>query len=218
MWMGRARVSGWYASAGDDRAPVDGVGAPLPWWALPAIEWIGSVLRPDDVVLEWGSGNSTLWLAARARRVVAIEHDTAWADRIRDDLPATAELWVHPVVGGAGTTGSADQPYVQAGTLVDSTVMVIDGMARTECAALAVESIGDGLVILDNADMQPAAHGLLTNAGLDRIDFVGSPPGESLVEATSAFSRNLLGWCRRAGPPRSWPPMLDPSWRWEATA
>lgn len=45
-----------------------------PWWTGGAVALADRWLTRDDVVVEFGSGRSTKWLAERAARVVSIEH------------------------------------------------------------------------------------------------------------------------------------------------
>ena len=40
-------------------------------------------LRSTDHGLEWGSGRSTTWLAARVAHLVAVEHDPTWHTRVK---------------------------------------------------------------------------------------------------------------------------------------
>jgi hypothetical protein len=47
---------------------------------------LDSWLRPTDRGLEWGSGRSTTWLAARVAHLVVVEHDCGWHTRIQREL------------------------------------------------------------------------------------------------------------------------------------
>jgi hypothetical protein len=47
---------------------------------------LDSWLRPTDRGLEWGSGRSTTWLAARVAHLVVVEHDCGWHARIQREL------------------------------------------------------------------------------------------------------------------------------------
>lgn len=50
-----------------------------PRWADDAVDWLDAQLGEEHSVLEWGSGDSTLWLASRAGRVTAVEHSQLWS-------------------------------------------------------------------------------------------------------------------------------------------
>ena len=214
LLLAYARRNGWYDSAGRHRGPVDGAGEPLPWWTLPSIEWLGSVLSPTDKVFEFGCGHSTLWLARRVMSVTAVEHNEAWHKRISSDLPANATVRHQNNFGNGGVkSGDQTSPYVRELEGRDVNVVIVDGMARTQCAALASETIRDGLIVLDNVDTQTAAYDLLRSAGLRCIDFVGLAPGEPSPTCTSVFSRDISTWLDRGSPP-PWPKVLDATWYW----
>jgi predicted O-methyltransferase YrrM len=52
---------------------------PQPWMSHRAVSHLARVLRPDQRLLELGSGTSTVWYAAHVAEVVSIEDDPAWA-------------------------------------------------------------------------------------------------------------------------------------------
>lgn len=60
--------------------------APLPIINKTAIELLDSLLREDMKILEFGSGNSTLFLAQRCHNVVSIEHNRGWFEKISAGL------------------------------------------------------------------------------------------------------------------------------------
>lgn len=60
------RVRGWLAEE-------------TPWYTLGAQEWLRNNLGPDDRVLEYGGGKSTLFFARRAGQVTTVEASPSWA-------------------------------------------------------------------------------------------------------------------------------------------
>lgn len=42
------------------------------------IALIESYLEPTDVMMEWGSGRSTLWYSQFVKEYYSIEHDKGW--------------------------------------------------------------------------------------------------------------------------------------------
>lgn len=50
----------------------------LPWWPYPAIEHIARLITRDSILLEYGIGMSTLWLAERGGTVYGIEDAPEW--------------------------------------------------------------------------------------------------------------------------------------------
>jgi len=146
---------------------VDGLGAlDLPWWTFDSADQVAAYLgeHPGARVFEWGSGASTLWLAARAGSVHSVEHHAGWAAQLSPRLPDNVTLRVvepvvsaHPSVASAkpGHAGLDFADYVAAIDDVDGTfdVVVIDGRAREACLARAVERLSPvGIIVFDNVD------------------------------------------------------------------
>src|ERR1041384_8140168 len=51
-----------------------------------AITQLESMLRPDHVGVEWGSGNTTRWFAKRTRHLTSFETDPAYYERVAASL------------------------------------------------------------------------------------------------------------------------------------
>ncbi|MGZ6148207.1 MAG: hypothetical protein ACXWNP_19785, partial [Vulcanimicrobiaceae bacterium] len=62
---------------------VDERGNPIPWYTYPAIEFLTNLDFSKKSVLEYGSGNSSLWWARRSLRTAAIEDDKAWYEKVK---------------------------------------------------------------------------------------------------------------------------------------
>jgi hypothetical protein len=72
--------------------PVDTDKQPLPWWTYPAIDFMATLVKPDFRVFEYGGGHSTLWWSARVAKVITVDHDRAWVDKISPSLKAPHEM------------------------------------------------------------------------------------------------------------------------------
>ncbi len=157
-------VRSWFAIYDlDDLLVLD-----VPWWTFDASDGVADFLRrrPGAHAFEWGSGASTVWLARRCRGVVSVEHDAAWAERVRPALPGTVSLRLvepEPATPGPGSVVSAKpgfsgldfRAYVAAIDRVPRLfdLIVIDGRAREACLDRAVERLADGgLIVLDNVE------------------------------------------------------------------
>jgi hypothetical protein len=135
-----------------------------PWWNLRAIAFLAEHLPAQARVFEWGSGGSTVWLCGRGARVISIESDTSWAQRVRDRCPS-AEIRLIP---GALSGRRRSEPqladggrhffdeYVEAiDAYNDCTfdVIIIDGVCRSDCAMQAAPKLKrDGLAIIDDSN------------------------------------------------------------------
>jgi predicted O-methyltransferase YrrM len=111
---------------------------PSPNFATGAIEFLAQALKPTDVMLEYGSGYSTAWFGKRVAKLISIEHDQAWYERVRMDLAAQrlTNVELRLLTGGGAVTGAA--PGIGANYLLplseylpDSFDVVLnDGFAR----------------------------------------------------------------------------------------
>lgn len=121
-----------------------------PWLSRQAAAFLSERLRPTDVVVEWGAGRSTVWLARRVGSLVSIEHSRAWHDRVEVMLCAggidNGDLRYVPV--------DDDQAYLAPDVPDESCDLVlIDGVLRDRCAVRACRLIKPGgMVAVDNAN------------------------------------------------------------------
>jgi hypothetical protein len=183
--------SGWFESVKQQR-PVDRKKNPLPWYTYPAIAYLAARDFSGLSVFEFGSGGSTLWWAARARQVTAVEHHPAWVEEMRPQLPENV-TYIHRelVYGGDYCRTAADQ-----GGPFD--VIVVDGRDRVNCALHSLETLSErGVIIWDNSERSRYEPGYrhLAQAGFRRVDFEGHGPINATSWMTSIFYRdgNCLG-------------------------
>ena len=190
---------------------VDANGDPIPWYTYPAIEFLRQLDFSNRSVFEYGSGNSTLFWAARAARVVTVEDDEQWSEELRAKVPATCAVLVEPDLRN----------------FVDSIhrypegfdVIVVDGPARGrtrfKCAAAALQHLKPGgMIILDNADWLPDSAALLRDADLLQVDMSGFfPIGDHTQTTSFFFHRESRFRAREARQPA--PAVGAVLWDWE---
>jgi len=157
---------------------VDKKGNPIPWYTYPAIDFLLSRDYRDKSILEFGSGQSTLWWAARAKFVLSLEEDPYWFAEISKRVPRNVEIYQVP--GGV----EAVEKLVQSlGMKFD--VIIIDGGPRRKLVALSFQYLAPrGVIILDNAE----GYGFYEEIRVRecrRIDFFGFAPGVVLRHCTS---------------------------------
>lgn len=159
---------------------VDRAGNPIPWYTYPATEYLKQLDLSDKTVFEYGSGNSTLFWAARARKVVSIENDRTWFDKIRTQAPSNVEYILR----------DEEAAYLDA---IDAyphsfDIIVIDGSYRFECAKKALCKLSKGgFIILDNSDWMEDTTELLRAADLIEVDMSGFGPINGYTWTTSFF-------------------------------
>lgn len=102
-------------------------------------------IRRTDRVFEWGAGSSTLWLAARCRRLTSVEHNPFVTRTLLQVLPDNVSLLhippEHPFSDAKGGDGDLDtfRSYTEAYTGKGIDVVLIDGRARVACARQVAE-------------------------------------------------------------------------------
>jgi len=128
-----------------------------PWITRDAIRLLDSLLRADDVGLEYGSGGSTVWLAQRTRSVTAVEAYAYWGSYTQARLDAAgitnAELLLIE-----GERGSAEHraAYVGAKPELEPRSLdyvFVDGDYRGPAMLRGIDLLKPGgLLILDNSN------------------------------------------------------------------
>ena len=159
---------------------IDASGRPIPWYTYPASEFIGQLDFRDRSVFEYGSGNSTLFWSGIARRVVSVEHERHWFERMRTIAPANCEMRFADDADG----------YVDAIKRTGETfdVIIIDGQSRLRCAPVAADALREGgLIILDNSDWFPRTSAALRARDLIEVDMSGFGPINDYTSTTSFY-------------------------------
>jgi len=170
--------------------PLDRDGQPIPWFTYPALEYLNQLDFRKKTIFEFGAGNSTLFWSNRAARVVSVESDRAWYERIRSQLAPNCELHLvqDPAKYPAFITDGPD----------DFDVIVVDGLKRRECCAAALQRLRPGgLVILDNADWHSGGAAVLRSGGLLEVDMAGFGPIAWFTTTTSFFFHREFDFPRR---------------------
>lgn len=171
-------------------------GRAVPWYTYPAIDFLRTRDFSTKRILEFGSGQSTLWWSERAHQVVSVEEDLAWASYVEGRKGGNVVLQHIPVPANLDRslrTGIAalDVKHVEpvqdflrsVGGKYD--VIIIDGHMRPELLMIAFDWLKpSGAIILDNAE---GYHfwDILQGRGCRRFDFFGFAPGVSKQHCTA---------------------------------
>jgi len=164
---------------------IDKNKTPIPWYTYPAIEYLMQMDFSNKTVFEYGSGNSTCFWARRSERIVAVEDDKNWHEKIKGQLPAHAEYHL---------IEDRDR-YIKSinGCPNAFDIIIIDGNYRYECAREALSKLrDDGFIILDNSDWHETTSELLRSSDLIEVDMSGFGPINGYTWTTSFyFTRNV---------------------------
>lgn len=104
-------------------------------------------IQPKHHVLEYGSGESTLQLSKLCDKIVTVEHQAEWYQKLKERLPDNCTSLYYPpnqeYVEGTDC-GSMEQffDYVHAPlSYAPFDIILIDGRARVACASLTKKLI-----------------------------------------------------------------------------
>jgi hypothetical protein len=181
---------GWF-KAFDSKSAVDANGEAIPWVTYSFIDFIKERLNKQLTIFEYGSGSSTIFYAKRVSRVVSVEHDEAWYQKIVSDKPANAEMIFTKLERGG--------EYAKKAALLNEKfdVIIVDGRDRINCCKNSINALTEkGVLILDDSerDVYKEARVFLKDAGFKELSFSGISPGLFYLKSTSVFykSENCL--------------------------
>jgi SAM-dependent methyltransferase len=177
---------GWFRSF-DAKIAMDADGNPIPWVTYPFIDFIKERIKKQHTVFEFGSGNSTLFYAKYAGKVVSVEHDKQWFEKISKDTPENSEMIFCELVYG----GDYCRMPVNRGEKFD--LVIIDGRDRVNCCEQAIGALSpNGVVVLDNSERPAYKPGIefLVDKGFKHLSFSGIVPGLFYRVTTSVFYKD----------------------------
>jgi len=178
--------TGWFESFKSGE-PVDADLKPIPWFTYSAIDLLKERLNNNLRLLEFGSGNSTLFFAERTKKIISLEHNKDWHQKVFSKLHENVEL----IYTSSATDKDYLQPLVENNLKFD--VIIIDGLFRNECIMSSIHHLSErGVIILDDSERDVYAEGItiLLNNGFKRLDFSGIAPGIFFRKCTTIFYKN----------------------------
>jgi hypothetical protein len=128
----------------------------LPHITQDALRIIEARIGASDRGIEWGSGSSTVWLAARCGHLISVEHDRTWFEKIHNRLKSKglAEKVDYRLSEWSPVTRLPASYVGVAEEIEDHSLnfCFIDGRKRDECALASLRVLKPGgLLILDDA-------------------------------------------------------------------
>lgn len=171
------------------RVAVSRHGEPIPWYSYPCTDFLRRRPFHGKTVLEFGGGQSTLWWAKRASKVVTFEGDRNWLERLQRQVPENVELYHVAATDGAACVERV-AAVLRGRPEATYDVIIIDGLHRFDLIDIATERLsGDGMIICDDADGYNF-HGGFARRALNRVDFYGHVPGGAFPHVTSIYFPN----------------------------
>jgi hypothetical protein len=176
---------GWF-NAFENKFPVDEHNNPIPWVTYSFIDFVQDRLKKEHTVFEFGSGNSTFFYAKYAKKVVSVEHDKEWFDKIVQSKPGNSQMIFCELV--------YDGEYCRIPLTLKEKfdIIIVDGRDRVNCCKQAIDAVSDaGIIVLDDSEREGYNEGMdfLKSKGYKQLSFSGISPGLFYRKATSIFYR-----------------------------
>lgn len=158
-----------------------------PWFGISMVDLLKKHLNKSLSVFEWGSGNSTLFWSEHVKKVVSVEYDKKWHEKLLEVVPDNVLLKYCEL--------EYDGEYCRLILKEDGEfdIILIDGRDRVRCALNAVSKLKeDGIIIWDDSERKIYKPGIefLKEKGFKQLELssigYGSPGAEQF---TSIFYR-----------------------------
>lgn len=132
----------------------------LPWISYDAISYFKSHLNKNSVVLEFGSGMSTIWYARHSAKVYSVEDNAEgggrWYQQMSDQFDHLGITNVQYLLA------KSKAEYINFGMHLNTKfdLIMVDGSFRSECVANSLNLLADGgFFYLDNSDKHSGPDG-----------------------------------------------------------
>lgn len=157
----------------------------MPMVTLPFLDWLNSYDWSNHEYIEFGSGNSTNYMAERFSTVDTIENNKAYFNKIKDTKASNVEAFNFPTM---------DIELGQYSLVINyNTVVMIDSDTNRFLTTTFLFKKGKpNLIFLDNSEWYPNTCKAIYNQGYVEIPFWGlrTEPDKDIEKCTSVFIKN----------------------------
>lgn len=173
----------WFR-AYETKTSIDENNIPVPWVTYSFIDFIKSRINTTHSIFEYGSGNSTIFYAGKAKSVTSVEHDKSWYETVTNLKLPNAEI----LFCALKENGEYCRKAVSTNRKYH--IIIVDGRDRVNCCKYALQALTeDGVLILDDSERPyyEEAIDFLKQSGFKHIPFSGMAPGTIQSKCTSVF-------------------------------
>jgi len=162
-----------------EKIPVDNMGNSIPWFTYSAIEYIDQLDLSTSDILEWGCGASSEYFQKKAKKLVSIEHNKDWYQKMKGLFLGENKIILADEVDYIDCTYNLNTEF---------DLIVVDGIMRKECMEAAKDLVKyDGIIILDNSDRYPDICKHMRESDYIQIDMHGIGPINCYGWTTTLF-------------------------------
>lgn len=169
----------------------------IPWMNYPVIEFLKERLTSDLLVFEYGSGASTIFFAKRVKKIISVEYDKEWYEKVKiilsEENTNNAKLLFQKL------TPNYPLAIKNLGKNQAFDIVIIDGRERVKCAQTALKFLSQkGVLIFDDSYRKEYKLGIdyYLNLGFKKLTFKGLKPtsfgtGETVILYKSENCLNI---------------------------
>ncbi|MFW5803807.1 MAG: FkbM family methyltransferase [bacterium] len=181
--------TGWINSV-KLKMPINKENKPIPWFSFSFNDFIETRLNKTLKVFEYGSGNSTLYIAPKVNSIKSIEYDKNWMNYLKKNAPHNSEI-----IYCSYDNNNKNGEYCR---IINSTnekydIIIIDGRDRVNCCKNSIHNLSPfGVIIFDDsheAKYEPIFN-FLKDQSFKHIDFSGLGSGYIHKKRTTLFYRS----------------------------
>ena len=187
----------------------------MPWYVFKAINYLEKILFQNAIVFEYGSGGSTLFFAERAKKVISLEHDSFWSERIKEillkkniknvtyiteepehkicEIPNSqySDIYHSSKSQYKGYTFKNYVSIIQRYPDEYFDLIAIDGRARSACITHARKKVKKGgFILLDNSDRPQYREAIDLMKKFRKFEFVGPGPCNRFFWTTTIWQKS----------------------------
>lgn len=161
-----------------NKKSVNALGLGMPLITFKSLEYLKNILDKDMLVFEYGSGGSTIFLSSKVKKVISIEHDINWYERLNvilnNNKIENVKLELHspqesesPKIVSLSDERFLGLDYFNYVNSISEypdnyfDLVIIDGRARLECLKVSLKKIKPkGYLLFDNSNRDHYKTGL----------------------------------------------------------
>jgi predicted O-methyltransferase YrrM len=142
---------------------------PVPWLTEGAIEFLESYLKekPNAKILEFGSGASTVWLAAKCGLLISVDHSQKWHEIVKNEIHHSGKNKHVKLL-------LRERPYFTLANKFQDEyfdLVLIDGRDRVGCIQASIPKLKPGgILLLDNSERPRYTSGIKLMDSWKRFD------------------------------------------------
>jgi len=175
------------------RKSVDIKGNPIPMLTYRALAQLSQIDLSQLSILEFGTGQSSLYFAPRVKKLTGVEQNRQWADYVNQNFKKINPEINHTKIYVCEDIQSFQEILNSQLLSQYFDIIIIDGVpypggSRLEAAEFVLKKENrPKLIILDNSDLPLSLEikNLFHESGYVRIDFVGHSPAAYFMQCTS---------------------------------